>query len=308
MYKPARAWVPVGPAWMRVGAASNLALDRHFGRGMAANGDAGMGAVGVAKREVLAHMTSTIRRAGALVEHALLCAGVLAALSPVASAQGPWKSLFNGKDLSNFIMAAGGRRGAPPPAPDAPLAWQVQNGVIVGEQKPGGRFGMLASTEKYFDFELELEFLLSEVEGVKCSQELGPKQENLSDPACTGNSGVYYRSGYQLNIGRREGGEYIGLVVHRVDPKALRGSVLWLSYGDRAFPNLRKRQDWNALRIVAQGERPQAWLNGTKIVDVTDTPTLESEAAWRQPAPISFQLPHPAGITVQFRNIRIRPL
>ncbi len=256
-------------------------------------------------------MTSFVRGVGASVEGVLVLAAAVATLSPAALAQQPWEVLFNGKDLSNFTISTPSRRGAPPPPPaaaDAPSGWQVQDGVLVCETKPGGRFGMLASKQKYFDFELELEFLLSEAEGVKCSEELGPNQENLSDLACTGNSGVNYRGGYQLNIGRREGGEYIGLVIHRVDPKAIRGRILWLSYGDRAFPNLRKRQDWNTLRIVAQGNHHQAWLNGTQIVDVTDEPTLESEAAWRLPGPITFQLPHPPGTTVQFRNIRVRPL
>ena len=275
MYKPARAWAPVRPA----------------------------------KKEILAHMTSTIRRVGASVEYALLFAAVFAASSPVASAQGPWKVLFNGKDLSNFTVSAGGRRGAPPAASDAPPGWHVRNGAVIGgEQKPGERSGSLASEEKYLDFELELEFLLGEIADAKCSEELGPKQESLGDPACRGNGGISYRAGYQLNIGRREGGEYIGLVVHRADPQAIRGNVLWLSYGDRAFPNLRKRQDWNTLRIAVQGDHHQVWLNGTKIVDVMDKSTLESEAAWRQPQPFSMQMPYTPGVTMQFRNIRVRPL
>jgi hypothetical protein len=253
-------------------------------------------------------MTSTIRRLGASVEYALLFAAVFATSSPIASAQGPWQVLFDGKDLSNFTIVARSRGGDPPPAADAPPAWEIRNGAVISEAKPGQRFGGLATKEKYYNFELELEFLLKEFEGVKCSEELvGPKQENPSDPLCTANGGLSYRSGYQLNIGRREGGEYIGLVIHREDPKAIRGRVLWLSHGDREFPNLRKREDWNTLRILAKGEHHQVWLNGTKIVDVTDKSTLESEAAWREPQPISLQSPHPTGATIQFRNIRVRP-
>jgi hypothetical protein len=254
-------------------------------------------------------MTSTVRRAGASVGFAVLFAAAFAGLSPVASAQAPWQVLFDGKDLSNFTTAAGGRRGGPPPAPDANSGWRVESGAITGGgQTPAGRSGALATNEKYFDFELELDFLLGEIAGVKCSEELGPKEENLSDPACIGNSGINYRRGYQLNIGRREGGEYIGLVIHRVDPKAIRGNILWLSYGDKAFPNLRKSQDWNTLRIAVQGDHHQAWLNGTKIVDVTDKSTLESEASWRQPQPLSIQMPYTAGVTIKCRNIRVRAL
>jgi hypothetical protein len=256
-----------------------------------------------------AHITSAVRRAGAPVGSALLFAAALAAWSPVALAQGPWQVLFDGKDLSNFTVAAGGRRGGSPPAPDAPMGWRVESGAITGGgQAPGGPSGALATNDKYFDFELELEFLLGEIPGVKCSEELGPKEENLSDPACIGNSGINYRRGYQLNLGRREAGEYIGLVVHRVDPKAIRGNVLWLSYGDKAFPNLRKSQNWNTLRIAVKGDHHQAWLNGTQIVDVTDKSTLESESSWRQPQPLSIQMPYTAGVTIKCRNIRVRTL
>jgi hypothetical protein len=230
-------------------------------------------------------------------------------LSQNAEAQGPWKVLFDGKDLSNFTVAAGGRRESPPPAPDAPSGWRVQEGVIIGGgQAPVRRSGALATNEKYFDFELELEFLLGEIAGATCTEERGPKGESLSDPACVGNSGINYRSGYQLNIGRREGGEYIGLVIHRVDPKAILGNVLWLSYGDKTFPKLRTSQGWNTLRIAVTGDHHQAWLNGTKIVDVTDKSTLESEGAWRQPQPVSIQAPYTAGVTIKCRNIRIRTL
>ncbi|MCC7010349.1 MAG: DUF1080 domain-containing protein [Acidobacteria bacterium] len=237
---------------------------------------------------------------------ALALPGTLTAQS---GAPGPWKQLFNGKDLTNFTIPAGrGRAGAPPPAADAPPGWHVVDGVIIGgEAKPGERAGALTTVEKYSDFELEFDFVLGEVAG-KCSEELGPKEENLSDPGCVGNSGVSYRSGYQMNIGRREGGEYIGLVIHRVDPKAIRGNILWLSHGDKAFPNLRKRQDWNTLRIAVKGDHHQAWLNGTKIVDVTDKSTLESEADWRVAQPITFQMPYTPGVTAKFRNIRVRTL
>src|SRR5690349_6392906 len=151
-------------------------------------------------------------------------AASIAAATPALFAQaaqpGPWKVLFDGKvdPKTTFTIPAGrgGRAGAPPVAENAPWGWHVENGVLIGgETKPGERTGGLNTLDKYYDFELELEFILGEVPNVKCSEELGPKEENLSDPACVGNSGISYRSGYQLNIGRREGGEYIGLVIHR---------------------------------------------------------------------------------------------
>ncbi len=140
-----------------------------------------------------------------------------------------------------------------------------------------------------------------------------PAAPDGSFTKCTYNSGVYLRTGYQVNFGRREAGEFVGVVVHRVDPKAIRGNVLWLDTGDEKFPNLRKKEDWNHVQISFKGPRLQVTLNGTKICDVTDNPASPAEAAWKESGPISFQWPHAgeaggfAGF-VKLRNVRIRDL
>ena len=244
-------------------------------------------------------------------------AGVLAtatvisfsATSPlVAQTPGEWRPLFNGKDLTGWTVAAG-RGGANAPATTPPPSpWKVENGVLIGGQ---GARGSLVTTEQYKDFELELDFMLAE-HGTECSAELvGPKEQNASkDPTCLYNSGITFRTGYQLNIGRREAGEYIGIVVHRQAPGAIRGNVLWLDNGDAKFPGLRRKQDWNTLRISANGPRLQVFLNGTQICDVIDNPTDPAEAKWKEAASISVQSPYTGGFDgfVRFRNMRIRTL
>jgi len=180
----------------------------------------------------------------------------------------------------------------------------MENGIIVGGQAgPGQRGGSLVSQGKFKDVELELDFMLAEQ----------PAAPDGSCTTCTYNSGVYLRSGYQVNFGRREAGEFIGIVVHRVHPKAIRGNVLWLDTGDEKFPNLRKKEDWNHVQISFKGPRLQVTLNGTKICDVTDNPTDPAEAAWKEEGPISFQWPHggeAAGFAgfVKLRNVRSRNL
>jgi hypothetical protein len=245
-----------------------------------------------------------------------------------AQSPGAWKTLFNGKDLTGWtVVATRGRPGgggsggaasaaapapAPTPAPAPAPSWKVEDGVLVGGQGQGR--GTLATDEKFKDFELELDFMLAE-HGTRCSAEhTGPNSENASlDKTCTFNSGIAFRTGYQLNLGRREAGEYIGIVVHRKAPEAIRGNVLWLDKGDGDFPNLRKKQDWNSVRISFQGGKLQAWLNGQQIVDITDNPTDPAEAAWKEAGPITLQWP-PAGESggfagfVKYRNIRIRAL
>ena len=233
---------------------------------------------------------------------------VLAAATLV-SAAGEWKPLFNGKDLTGWTVAAGRGGGTTPPQP---AQWKVENGVLVGGQGTGR--GSLVTDEQYKDFELELEFMLTEL-GTKCSAELiGEKQENASeDKSCLYNSGVTFRTGYQVNIGRREAGEFIGIVVHRKAPGAIRGYVLWLSTGDEKFPGLRKKEDWNRLRIMAKGPQITVTLNGKQISDVKDDPTDPAEARWKEAGPITLQWP-PAGESggaqgfIKYRNMRIRTL
>jgi len=215
---------------------------------------------------------------------ASFCFVLIAAIAQPAT---EWKDLFNGKDLTGWSMGTG--------------VWKVEHGVIVGGQ--GGGRGALVSKDRYKDFELELDFMLAEQ----------PSAPDGSCDKCTYNSGVYLRTGYQVNFGRREAGEFIGVVVHRVHPKAIRGNVLWLDTGDEKFPNLRKKEDWNHVQISFKGLRLQVTLNGKKICDVTDNPTDAAEAEWKEAGPISFQWP-PAGEAggfggfVKFRNVRIREL
>jgi hypothetical protein len=217
-------------------------------------------------------------------------------IAPLQSAE-PWKPLFNGKDFTGWTVPVRGGSSLNP----AEAGWKIENGVIVGGQAgPGQKGGNLVSQTKFKDFELELDFLLAEQ----------PSAPDGSCAACTYNSGVTLRTGYQVNFGRREAGEFIGIVVHRADPKAIRGNVLWLDTGDEKLPNLRKKEDWNHVQISFKGPHLQVTLNGTKICDVTDNPT---EPAWKEAGPIDFQWPHVIGADafagfVKFRNVRIRDL
>lgn len=272
---------------------------------------------------------------------------VVAVASAPLLAQGTWKTLFNGKDFTGWTIQAYGQGGAgrgnraggaPPKAPAAPMStnpaergWAVENGVITSAPVPNNGGGTLATVDNFHDFELELDYKLDEAPNVECTAKLGPKPErngqiqeqtNLSkDPACMFNSGVMFRTGYQLNLGRRESGEYVGVVVHRQLPEAIRGNVDWLSTGDcgsknhtylqdcSQFPEVRQKNDWNHLRIMFKGDHLQVWMNDSPIVDVTDSP-LPGEN-WAAPAPISFQPVGEGGGfagEVQFRKLRIREI
>ncbi len=274
------------------------------------------------------------------------CALAIVLASAPLLAQGAWKQLFNGKDFTGWtVPAGGGRAGATPPATPpstnpAERSWKVDNGVISSvptaesKQPSGG----LSTVDKFLDFELELDYKLDEAPNTDCTPKLGPKpgrsgavdpQANLSkDGACTFNSGISFRSGYQLNLGRREAGEYVGVVVHRQLPEAIRGNVDWISTGDcgaknhtylqdcSQFPEIRKKGDWNHIRLMFKGDHLQVWMNDKQITDVTDKPMVDqfpAEKSWGEPQPINLQFP-PAGEgggfpgKVQYRNIRVRTL
>jgi hypothetical protein len=232
-------------------------------------------------------MKRIFTRVAAPIGVPLMTVVVLAAQSP-----GSWNTLFNGKDLSGWSQTGAAQ-------------WKVEDGVIVGGRaEPGRRGSSLVTTDLYKDFELELEFLLAEYEKDRPAK---------AEPPWTYNSGVYVRTGYQVNIGRQEATEFIGVVVHRVSPKAIRGNVLWLDTGDEKFPSLRRKEDWNHLRISFTGPHLQVWLNGIQICDVTDNPTDPSEAKWKAAGPIGLQWPSASeggGFPgfVKYRSIRIREL
>ena len=125
--------------------------------------------------------------------------------------------------------------------------------MLVGGQ--GGGRGSLVTTDQFKDFELELEFMLAE-HGTECSAELdrreaGERQQGRDRASTTAASA--FRTGYQLNIGRREAGEFIGIVVHRKAPGAIRGNVLWLDTGDEKFPTCARSRTWNRLQHQRQG-------------------------------------------------------
>lgn len=162
--------------------------------------------------------------------------------------------------------------------------WNMEKGVLLGGQfGDPQKSGLLATKKLYKDFDLSLDFMIDEHGKY--------------------NSGVYFRNqpgtarqtGYQINIGRAEVKEYVGLYRNE-----------WLDTGDEK-DEFRKVGQWNQLRIRAKGAHIQAWLNGEKIVDYTDpkpAPELLKSGA------IGLQTYGAEGHAgwVKFRNIRLLEL
>lgn len=190
----------------------------------------------------------------------------------VAEDEGAFRSLFSGKDLAGWDTVGS-------------AVWKIEDGVIVGGQNGDPkRSGLLMTKDQFHDFELRLDFMINEHGKY--------------------NSGVYLRqqpgkggrTGYQVNIGRGQVQEYTaGIFTDR-----------WLAKGDE-HDKIRKPEQWNSLRILAEGGRVVVHLNGVKVSDYHDPNPPER---FVQPGSIAVQTYGALGHAgwVKFRNVRIREI
>ncbi|HKG92126.1 MAG TPA: DUF1080 domain-containing protein, partial [Gemmatimonadaceae bacterium] len=206
-----------------------------------------------------------------------------AAVSPGDSTAG-WRSLFDGQTLAGW-------RGYKETSP--PKGWAVKNGAIVRE----GEGGDLITDEAFGNFELALEWMISR----------------------GGNSGILYRvteagektyvSGPEMQVLDDE---------KHVDGKSPLTSAGAL-YGLYPAPRgaLKPVGEWNAIRIVANGDHVEHWLNGVKMADAEiGSPDWNQRVAGTKfavwPGYAKAARGHIAlqdhGDWVAFRNIRIRVL
>ena len=215
----------------------------------------------------------------------VILAAMLAAVPACASAQ-DWQPLFNGADLSGWR----GYKGAP-----TPTKWKVEGGAIVlGTEGSGGD---LVTAREFGDFELELEWKVSEggnsgiiyfvqeLEAAPFTWATGPEMQVLDDARHSDGKLETHRAGalYDLIAPAKAAARPVG--------------------------------EWNQVRIVARGGRIEHWLNGERIVD-----TQFGDESWQaRIAGSKFRtMPHFAkvprgrialqdhGDRVWFRNIRIR--
>ncbi len=169
---------------------------------------------------------------------ALLC--VLQAAVFAADAPEGFKPLFNGKDLSGWEG-------------DAKL-WMAENGEIVGKSPGISRNEFLASTESFGDFVLVFKFKI------------------VNNPKGDANSGMQFRSkrvpnsremfGYQADVGQG----YWGCLYD----ESRRKKVLVKPPAD-VLEKAVKRDDWNEYKISCDGDHIVIELNGSMMVDFTET-------------------------------------
>jgi hypothetical protein len=187
------------------------------------------------------------------------------AAAPAPAAEDDTVQLFNGENLEGWT-AYGTER------------WYVDDsGYLVCESGPDEAYGYLGTNEEYQDFDLTLEF----------------KQED------NGNSGVFIRS----NV---EGTKIEGWQVEVAPPGQHTGRIYesygrgWLIKPDPEDEKYLKAGEWNKLRIVAVGDRVTSYLNGHRMVDLTDEKIGQGRGG------IALQIHDGGGIKVRWRNIELR--
>jgi len=76
----------------------------------------------------------------------------------------------------------------------------------------------------------------------------------------------------------------------------------WLVQIPDEKENILREGEWNTLRILAEGNRIQTWLNGEPMVDITDDKVGAGKGR------IALQIHDGGGIKVRWRNLHVKTL
>ncbi len=187
------------------------------------------------------------------------------------------ESIFNGKDLSGWIGDT--------------TIWKVEDGNLVGStmEKLIDHAVWITTENEYADFELTLSVKL-----------IGDDNKN---------SGVYYRGkwddnvvvGYEFDIGgwgaeENEPAQNWWGELH--DP--YRREDLWIGPGREVIDETYKEAEWNEIKIRAEGNHIQHWLNGVKMVDWYEKDTTIQKSGF-----IGFQLHDESRCKVFYKDLKL---
>lgn len=184
----------------------------------------------------------------------------------VAEAQ-PLKQLFNTRNLDGWTVYGTEK-------------WYVENGELICESGPDKGYGYLGTKESFKNFDLRLEF----------------KQE------ADGNSGIFFHSsfegtrvtGWQAEVapaGHSTGGIY----------ESYKRGWLIKPTGDKDTKYL-KADDWNTMRILVKNNKVTTWLNGHKMITLTD------DMIGSRTGQLALQIHDGGGIKVRWRNLFVKVL
>jgi hypothetical protein len=180
--------------------------------------------------------------------------------------------IFNGVDLTGWHVSKTNHHGITPD-------YHVLDGMIVGTQRPLGSGGILLTDKSYKNVEVYMEvkpdwgcdsglFLRS--------SEAGEAYQVTLDYLAGGGLGNIYGEGIQ-NVRAANAPARGAAPARPTTPAApvVGGIPLGASapVGDAPWMKVWKREDWNTIRARIEGDVPHitAWINGTQVLDFTDT-------------------------------------
>lgn len=206
---------------------------------------------------------------------------------PKADRKG-WIDLFDGNSLSGWVHMNGWH------------TYTVEDGAIVGRTAAGSPNSFLCSLQEFDDFELEVETMVDPItnQGIQFRSSVRPVSERDHPNWRAGR--VW---GPQVEIRHGTGNIISGM---------LYGEALgtgWLSSTEEGKDdrNFFKPDEWNKIRLVAEGPRLRTWVNGRLVED------LVREDVYRT-HPNGFiglqvhGIPGKRQFVMKWRNIRVRPL
>jgi hypothetical protein len=218
-----------------------------------------------------------------------------------------WESLFNGSDLSGWIIPEGDNG-----------HWKVVDGVIDYDalsEAPGSKD--LWTENEYGDFVLRLDWKLKDTPFLNPNVPIimpdGTHKRAADGREITitvpdGDSGLYLRgtSKAQVNIWAwpTGSGEVYGYRMDRNMPAEVRAGVTPSMMADNHIG------EWNTFEITMKGDRLTVILNGHKVIDNAQLPGVpeKGKIALQHHGHMENGQWRSAPSLVQFRNISIREL
>jgi len=177
-----------------------------------------------------------------------------------------FQPIFNGKDLSGWKV--------PTPNP----WWEVKDGILVGHSDPNDpkKKGDVLYTEKSY-------------------------KDVILDADCRWNgeidSGFFFRKpDLQVQIG-------ISRSLKKDMTGSLYGKDKYAGKEAKGVDKALKLGDWNHFKVEVKGNRWQVWLNGTEVLDWTDTKNLYKDAG-----PIGLQIHPGLEMKVEFKDLKVKEL
>ncbi|VGO22771.1 hypothetical protein SCARR_04867 [Pontiella sulfatireligans] len=199
-----------------------------------------------------------------------------------------WKPLFNGTDLSEFLVE------------DGVAPYEVKDGVITGRTAVPSPNTFLATKAEYGDFELEFDVMVSD----KLNSGVQIRSRSRTEAEGKHAIGRFYGPQVEIEAGPGQAGYIYGEATGRG----------WLSPEPKSKDPAVKQHDifkngeWNHYRIVAKGARIQTFINGQPIADLSDEEIFKTHPKGHiglQVHGVKAAL-HP--MSVSWRNLYIREI